>query len=360
MKRYRRTKHLGLFCKPLITGIILCLVACIQPSPDKPIEMKFAISMPAGHPVTKGAFEVWARRVEEATEQRVNITIYAGDTLISPMDAYEATRKGACDISLLIQSYKPRRFPLTMIMHLPMDLPNAVVSSKIAWELFQEFPEIQAEYKDVKLLFFFTTSPYQIHTAKKPIQSKKDLEGLLIRVGGPIDKAIAEALGGVPEFLHMPDTYLALEKGVLDAHLSPLGPMKGLRTADVTRYHLENANLHVSLFGIIMNLKLWNSLPDEIQKAIEKVSGFQAAELFGGVFDQTDRETIQYMKDKGDIFIRLSPQQKTEWAKLLESIAAGWVEEQEKRGLPGKKILEAAIRLKKKYSAPSDGKAKGF
>ena len=91
----------------------------------------------------------------------------------------------------------------------------------------QEFPEIQEEYKDVKLLFFYSTSAYQIHTPKKAIYTKEDLEGRLIRVGGPVDKAIAEALGGVPEFMHMPDTYLALSKGVLDAHMSPFGPMKG-------------------------------------------------------------------------------------------------------------------------------------
>ena len=347
---------LGIDYLLILSVIIFLNIHCKSPSPDKPIELKFATSMPAGHPITTDAYEVWARKVEEATHQRVKITIFPGDTLISPMEAYDATRKGACDISMLVQSYKPRRFSLTMVMNQPLDLPNAVVSSKIAWELYQEFPEIRAEYQGVKLLFFYSTSPYQIHTAKKPIYSRKDLEGLLIRVGGPVDKAISEALGGVPEFMHMPDTYLALGKGVLDAHLSPFGPMKGLRTADVTRYHLENANLHVNIFGIIMNLKTWNKLPLEVQKAIEKVSGYQGAELFGRVFDETDRETIQYMKDKGDIFIHLSPQQKAEWAKFLKSIAADWVEEQEARGLPGQKILDTALRLKKKYSVQIERK----
>jgi len=349
MKRLRLAIYLVIFCKVLILGIIFFIIACIQPSPDKPIELKFATSMPAGHPITTDAYEVWARKVEEATHQRINITIFPGDTLISPFDAYDATRKGACDISMLVQSYKPRRFSLTMVMNQPLDLPNAVVSGKVAWNLYQEFPEIRAEYQDVKLLFFYSTSPYQIHTAKKPIYSRENLKGLLIRVGGPVDKAIAEALGGVPEFMHMPDTYLALGKGVLDAHLSPLGPMKGLKTADVTRYHLENANLHVNIFGIIMNLKKWNRLPSDIRKAIEQVSGLAGAELFGSVFDGTDRETKQYMKDKGDIFIQLSTRQKAEWAEFLKSIAADWVEEQEARGLPGQKIFDTAIRLKKKY-----------
>ena len=83
---------------------------------------------------------------------------------------------------------------------------------------------------------------------------------------------------------------------------------------------------------------------------MEKVSGREAVELFGSVFDRTDEETIQFMEDKGDSFIRLSEREKAEWRKLLDVIVADWVNEQETRGLPGQEILEAALRLKEKYS----------
>lgn len=350
MSRKGFTLALKVIRMSILSGIILFPVFCGRPMTDNTVELKFAISMPAGHPMTTDAFEVWARRVESATSGRIKITIFPGDTLISAMTAYDAVKKGACDLAMLVQPYEPNRFPLTMIMNHPLDLPNAVVSGQVAWELYQEFPEIQEEYKDVKLLFFYSTSAYQFHTPKKPIRTKADLEGVLIRVGGPVDTAIAEALGGIPEFMHMPDTYLALSKGVLDAHMSPFGPMKGLRTAEVTRFHIENANLHTSIFGIIMNLDLWKNLPTELKDAIEGVSGLEAAELFGRVFDRTDAETIQFMKDKGDTFFSLSAEEKTEWRKLLDVIVEEWVKKQEARGLPGQEILEAALRLKEKYS----------
>ena len=118
-----------------------------------------------------------------------------------------------------------------------------------------------------------------------------------MRVGDTIDTAIAEAVGATPEFLPMPDTYLALGKGVMDALMSPFGPMKGFRTADVTRYHLENADLHTSIFAIIMNLNKWNGLPRDIQEVIDGISSAEASEFFGSVFDDTDRDTIRYMKE---------------------------------------------------------------
>jgi len=306
--------------------------------------------MPVAHPITVRGFDVWAKNVEKATEGKIKILVFPGDILAAGSDAYDATKSGACDMAQLIQPYEPERFRLSMVMNQPLGLPNAVVSGKVAWDLYRQFPEIQAEYKDVKLLFFYSTSAYQIHTAKKPVPALKDLRGLLVRVGDVVDRDIAEALKMAPEFLPMPDTYLALERGVLDALMSAFGPMKGFKTVEVTRYHLENADFHTSIFGVIMNLKKWNSLPPPLQQAIEKVSGSEAGELFGRVFDETDADTINDMRDKGDVFFRLSAEDQSRLEDILADIQKKWVEDNERRGLPGRRILDEALRLKARHS----------
>ena len=336
----------------LLLSVILSLnIHCKRSHLDKPLELKFSIMMPATHPFTVNAYEVWAKRVGEVTDGRVKIEIFPGGILTSVADSYDATRRGACDMAMLVQPYEEKRFPLTMVMNQPLNIPNARISGLVAWELYQSFPEIRREYKDVKLLFFYSTSAYQIHTVEKPINKLEDFHGVLMRVGDTIDTAIAEAVGATPEFLPMPDTYLALGKGVMDALMSPFGPMKGFRTADVTRYHLENADLHTSIFAIIMNLDKWNGLPIDIQEAIKGISGAEASEFFGRVFDDTDRDTIQYMKEQGDIFTRFSPEEKRRLEKLLQIIREEWIEEQEANGLPGQKILDEALRLTKKYTS---------
>ncbi|MEE9502269.1 MAG: TRAP transporter substrate-binding protein [Candidatus Aminicenantaceae bacterium] len=351
MKKMRLEQYLGIDYFLLLSVILSLNIHCKSPSLDRPLELKLSISFPATHPFTVNAYEVWAKKVGDVTDGRVKINIFPGGILTSVADSYDATRRGACDMAMLVQPYEEKRFPLTMIMNQPLSIPNARVSSLVAWELYQSFPEIRREYKDVKLLFFYSTSAYQIHTVSKPINTIEDFHGVLMRVGGPVDKAIAEAVGATPEFLPMPDTYLALGKGVLDALMSPFGPMKGFRTADVTRFHLENADLHTSIFANIMNLDKWNSLPRDIQEAIEEISGAAASEFFGSVFDETDRETIQYMKEQGDFFTRLSPDQKSKLEQLLLVIQEEWVKEQEANGLPGQKILDKALRMTKEYTS---------
>jgi len=321
------------------------------PAPAAPIELTLNESYPATHPMTTDAYEVWAKMVEEATDGRVKVSVFPGDTLTSVMEAFDATIAGVCDISMVVQSFEPERFPLSMIMNQPLHLPNALVSGKVGWDLYQKFPEIQAEYADVKVLFFYSTSAYQLHTVKKPIYTKEDVEGLLIRSGGPVHTAIIKALGGSPQFIPMPDTYLALEKGVLDGHMSPFGPMRGFKVDEVLFYHLQNANFHTNIFGVVMNLDKWNSLPSDIQEAIDKLSGTAAAEMFGEVFDGTDTDTIQHIKDVGGhTFTTLSPEEKARWDGILKDILDDWLKEQEAKGLPGQEILDEALRLGEKYS----------
>jgi TRAP-type transport system periplasmic protein len=338
----------GLIYTIILSLIFFFNINCMRINEKKYTELKLSISMPAMHSITVNGFRAWARNIEQATDGNIKIVIFPGETIAKVDNSYDAVISGACDLAMLVPPYEPNRFPLTMIMNLPLGIKSALNSSKVAWKLFQSFPEIRAEYKEVKVLFFYSTSAYQIHSVKKPIEKIEDLKGMILRVGGIEDKAIAETLGATPEFLPMPDTYLALEKGTLDAQLSPFGPMKGFRTAEVTRFHLQNADLHTSVFAVVMNQDKWMSLPKTHQEAIERVSGSQAAELFGSVFDETDIETIKFMEEKGDVFACLLDEEKDKLERLLLNIRQWWVNKLEAKGLPGQEVLDEALRLVKK------------
>jgi len=319
-------------------------------SKSKVIKLKLNDSYPARHPMTIRAFQVWAKRVEEKSKGRVKITIFSGCALAKTREAYNATIAGVCDIAMFPQSYAGDRFPLSLGMNLPMLFSNATVASRVAWDLYKEFPEIRAEYSDVKVLFFYCTSPYEIHTVKKPIYTAKDLKGLQIRAAGPIAASIMEILGATPVAISMPEAYLALQRGVLDGLVSPFGTMRAFKTADVTRYHTVNANLFSNIFCVVMNLKKWKNLPPDLQEAIDEVSGAKASRLFGTVFDSMKEPDIKYMKKKGDVFVKIPAEEKAKWIAAIKPIREKWVRKTSAKGLPAKEILSEMIRLSKEYS----------
>jgi len=111
MKRMRLELCLGIDYLLILSVIIFLNIHCKSPSLDKPLELKLSISFPAAHPITVNAYEVWAKRIEEVTDRRVKINIFPGGILTSVADSYDATRRGACDMAMLVQPYEPKRFP---------------------------------------------------------------------------------------------------------------------------------------------------------------------------------------------------------------------------------------------------------
>ena len=343
-----------LFILSVITCLMFVGVFVLFPpawaADDNVIKLKLSNAYPARHPLAVKAFGGWAKKVEEGTNNRVKITLFPGNTLTKINEAYDATIAGVADIAMTLPGYTAGRFPLSTALNLPMLFPSSTVASRVAWELYEKFPEIKAEYAEVKVLFFYCTPPYEIHTVKKAIHTMDDLKGLQIRSSDPISAQVIENLGATPVAISMPEAYMGLQKGVLDGLVSPFGPMKGLKTADVTHYHTMNANLFSNVFSIVMNLAKWNSLPPEIQKVIDDESGAAAAALFGKIFDSLSEPDIEYMKKKGDTFITIAPEEKKRWTTAILPIRNKWIEERTAKGLPADQVVSEMVQLSEKYA----------
>ena len=62
------------------------------------IKLRYSLIWPPVHPIAKLAGE-WARDVEKATQGRIKISMFPGNTLTPPMQAYDNTAKGVVDIA---------------------------------------------------------------------------------------------------------------------------------------------------------------------------------------------------------------------------------------------------------------------
>jgi TRAP-type C4-dicarboxylate transport system substrate-binding protein len=210
----------------IVNAILILVLMSVAPSPAKVIELKFGHQNPPKGRTTEKFLNAWAKKVEEATKGRVKITMYPAESLFKAREAYEATRGGITDINWTILGYYTGRFPLTSVMSLPfLNLASGhingklrsggAVNSHIMQELYETLPEIQGEWKEVKLLMLNCTDPYLIYTTKKPVRNGNDLKGLKLReLGGPPSE-MWKLLGATPVLLSMPDVYESASKGVI-------------------------------------------------------------------------------------------------------------------------------------------------
>lgn len=337
-------------------GLIIAFVAAISIlflpfQGHAVIELKFNSMYAPKHPINTHAFSVWAKEVEKRTQGRVKVTLFPSNALASVKEAYDATMSGICDIAVSCPTYAPDRFPLSTVINLPMlGTSRAVINSLVLWELYEKFPQMQKEYKGVKLLWLYANPTFQLHFRKTLVRKLEDLRGLVISSGSAMGLKILKKLGAVPENIPMVDVYMALQKGVVDGCMLPYAPLKSQKIAELVHYH-TNADLLCTSFYVVMNLDKWSSLSSEDQKVLTELTGRYGAKLCGSVFDRFQERDIKWMMDRGDKFYDLPEQERQRWVQRVKPLREEWVKKMEKRGLPGREILEEAEKLIAEYKA---------
>lgn len=300
-------------------------------------------------PFHKYAHEPIARSIEKATNGRVKITIYPAGSLVASRNQLEAVKSGVADMATFFGHEYAGRFPLGEIVNLPfLGFPSGRVASRIAWEVYNKFPEMQAETAGVKILALATTDPYFLITTKKKVTTLADFKGLKLRVPGGPPTDTMKAMGAVPVNVDPAELYLALDRGVIDGAPMSWGLVGEGGFHEVIRYVATNTDFFVYVMYLAINSNVWNSFPPDIQKAIEGVTGTKAAEIYGGnAFDDVENEvrgaTIKAAKKVE--FYEISKEELAKWQEVAKPVQAKYIADLQAKGLPAQKILDEILRL---------------
>jgi len=315
-----------------------------------PIELKLTHWVPADNVMHKDVFVPWAKMVEEKTGGKVKVKIFPSELLSKARDTYEAVINGTADIGFSHLGLNPGVFTINQIFGLPFIYPEAPMGSRVITEVFEKEPVLQSEFKDVKVLWFMSSTMLRLHTSTKPVRTLEDLKGMKIRTGGGPQAATLKALGATPVAISPPDVYTALERGTVDGLTFPWEAVDSYKIDEVTRYH-NTAGLWGGPFYVIMNLKKYNSLPPDVQKGIDSVSGKWASEFSTDLREKADigsREKIRGLK--GHEFIDFSRDEVARWKSAAMPIWEEFITSAEKKSIPAKKVLDEVNSTVQKYS----------
>lgn len=320
--------------------IALALAAWLSPgaaaAQDKPIELKFSSWVSTGHGHHRTVMAPWARMIEEKTGGRLKVTIYPGGTLGKPADHFDLVKSGIADMGFGTPGYTPGRFPLVSVAELPLLFKTAKGGSQAVWSLFDKY--LEAEFEGVKVLWIWVHPPGQFHLARKPVHVLEDMAGLKIRAATPMTAAMIKSLGGTPVSLAAPETYNALERGVVDGTIFPWEAIAGFKLAEVVRHHTV-VNLYVAPLFTIMNQKKYDSLPPDLRRVIDDLSGAWGAEFTGANWDKNEEDGIAAARKAGATIYTVPAEERQRWAARLRPVEDEWITSMEGKGLPGRQIL---------------------
>ncbi len=312
------------------------------------VELKLAHFFPATHPAEKALIQPWAKAIETATQGRVKITSYPGQTLLQADAVYDGVVNGIADLGLSCFSYTRGSFPVLEVFELPgIKYSNSKAASQVAWEGIKQLNP--KEVQDTKMMMVFATGPGDLYT-KAPVRTLKDLKGLEIRATGLSAKSLT-ALGATPVAMAQSEAYESLSKGVVKGNLGPVEVLQGWKQAEVTKYLTLTPFLYNNLFYITMNSKKWDSLDPNDQKAIEAVNQKFFEDVAMGLWDQQNESALKYaVSEKGMEVITLSQAEQDQWISLIKPIQDDYVAQMKQKGQQGEEILAKVKSLADQYN----------
>lgn len=307
---------------------------------------KFASWEPAHSFLSSVYWLWWCDRVEELSAGAVKFDKFPGETLAKAADCYEVVRDGVTQTGIFAIPYEAGQIPLPTVKELPYSFVNFETHYSMWRKMLEVGLQDYFHSYGIHMVADASWDPFGFWTTKRwgPIKRLEDLKGCKIRSpGGYMTKAM-EAMGAAPITMTAPDIYTALERGTLDCISLPEGADITYRIYEVTKY-ITRAGFSTTGAPLCVNLKVWNSLPKEIQDIMLQAGRDAEISLANGII-KYQKEVVDPTVLKAGLEIIPLPEKEKE--RMKKACAPVWDEWLAKNGSIfnglGKKMFDIVVQ----------------
>ena len=224
-------------------------------------EYRMSLVVGPAFPWGKGG-EIWANKVKEKTNGRINIKLYPGVSLIQGDQTREfsALRQGVIDMAVgSTINWSPQVRQLNLFS-LPFLMPDyAAIDALTTGDVGKQTFTI-LEKAGVVPLAWGLNGYRELSNSKHPIKSPADLKGLKIRVvGSPLFLETFTALGANPTQMSWADAQPALASGAVDGQENPMSIFTAAKLHTVGQKHLTMWGYLADPLVFVVNKQVWES-----------------------------------------------------------------------------------------------------
>jgi tripartite ATP-independent transporter DctP family solute receptor len=303
--------------------------------------LRFAGFYPINHYMTQ-SMELYAKHVMEKTN-KVKIEVYPAGQLFSDKDLVRALPEGAIEMGVMHSGLVSGSIPSVSFMEFPfLHKDHAhwlrVLDSKVGDIVKQDF-----EKKGMQFLYWLDIGR-NIFVSRRPLKTLEDFKGKRIRASGVMQVEAIRALGAAPTILGTAEVYMALQRNTIDGSVTGISGAWERKYYEASKY-VTDAQFHYGAFPVVMNKKIWDGLPRDIQaimlEATKEVQTWGRKEA-----EKVDNEAIEQLKQKGMEYNSVPEKERDRWKdvtiKVCREAFLQRVGDQDK----GKTILEIAEKLR--------------
>jgi TRAP-type mannitol/chloroaromatic compound transport system substrate-binding protein len=310
----------------------------------KTYNWKMVTTWPPNLPVLQTGAVRFAKRLEEVTEGRIKIQVFAGGELVPPLGVFDAVSAGTVEVGSGASYYWAGKVPAAQwFAAVPFGFnPQGINAWFYSGGGLQLWEEVYAPFNVVPRPQG-NTGVQMGGWFRKEMKSIDDYKGLKMRIPGLGGKVIAKA-GGTVVLLPGGEIFTSLERGVIDA-TEWVGPMHDLRMGfykAAKYYYYPGWHEPGTCLEVMFNKKAYDSLPKDLQAAVDAVAAetnmWSLCE-----FEAGNGAALQELITKHNVNLKRFPEDLL--AKLRE-LAKETMEEEANKDAASRKVHEAYKKFK--------------
>jgi len=325
------------------TAIVAAMMAAVA-LPGWAREFRVGSYEPESHYLVEYAYKRYFDEITRRTDGELTFKWFHGGTLVKAPQTVDGLKSGLVDIVVTTGIFTQESlFPTTHVMTLPFQFDSTIEANHVFQKMYNEIPEVQAEFEGLVPLGFHVSDFFNLHIHKDvdPVRTLEDLQGLEIGAFSKSGVTYSELLGATPRNIKLEDLYVSLQRKAIDGIWFPTAPMIKWKMTDYTSNHSLVGGPFV-MIPMTMAKPVWDSLTNE-QREIFKGMEDELTNYTAALVDNRRASSVSKMEGRGDIIIRLSPEEKNKWVEKARPAYDTWLALMEEKGNDGEAIL-AKIR----------------
>ena len=292
-------------------------------------EYRMSLVLGTAFPWGKGG-ELWANKVRERTNGRINIKLYPGVSLIQGDQTREfsALRQGVIDMAVgSTINWSPQVKQLNLFS-LPFLMPDyaaidALTQGEVGKSIFQTLDKA-----GVVPLAWGENGYREISNSKKAIKSPDDLKGMKVRVvGSPLFLDTFTALGANPTQMSWADAQPAMASGAVDGQENPLAIFTAAKLHNVAQKHLTLWGYIADPLIFVVNKDIWASWTPADRQIVKQAAidaGKEEIALARKGVIEADKPLLKEIAALGVTVTQLTPAERDAFVKATRPVYDKW------------------------------------
>ena len=330
------------------------VIGCAKPAPAPPTKPAAPPTKPAAEKVWTLTWEHWSTpthrcfintkrwgdAVMEASNGRIKFLYHTGGEPVPVRESLDALGKGTIDVLDTVCGYFSGKIGIGDFLLMPtnfrtypdyFDMMHRSDVGKIIDKVYRE----KANCTVLNWLGIFAAEGYIIGKKAKKIRHFEDFAGMKVRAAGGMPNETVKCLGGSPVTLIAGEIYTGMQRGTVDAGLLPFYCFEAYGLWEVADQYVYPEIFPVCGIPVWMNLDVWNSFPEDLQKMMIDLA--HSPEMEKAAMDyvkEQDARIEEIGREKYGIEFYTLPEE--DQAKMFAAVAPVWdlyIENCEKQGV---------------------------